>query len=60
MTGKRQGHFCKICQRYRANEKFDGRSHALHICKDYQRALKAARRQKNRERRQNESTPASG
>jgi hypothetical protein len=53
MTGKRQGHFCKICQRYRANEKFGGRGHAQHICKDCQRALKATRRQKNGERQQN-------
>lgn len=30
---KRQGHFCKVCGEYRANEKFSGRGHAAHICK---------------------------
>lgn len=27
-------HYCKICGRYRANEKFSGKGHASHICKD--------------------------
>ena len=31
---KPQGHYCKICGRRRANEKFSGSSHATHICKD--------------------------
>ena len=30
---KTQGHFCKICQTYKANEKFSGKGHHLHICK---------------------------
>lgn len=36
--GKRKpvGHYCRICGRSRANEKFGGRGHALHICKDCQ------------------------
>ena len=25
---------CKVCGRYRANEKFTGKGHATHICKD--------------------------
>ena len=29
-----QGHYCKICGRRRANEKFSGSGHATHICKD--------------------------
>jgi hypothetical protein len=31
------GHFCRICGRTRANEKFSGRGHRDHICKDCQR-----------------------
>ena len=30
---KRQGHYCKVCGEYRANEKFSGKGHAAHICK---------------------------
>ena len=31
---KPYGHYCKICGRRRANEKFSGSGHAAHICKD--------------------------
>ena len=31
------GHYCRICGRTRANEKFSGRGHRDHICKDCQR-----------------------
>lgn len=27
-------HYCKICGRYRPNEKFSGKGHAAHICKE--------------------------
>ena len=30
---KKQGHYCKICGEYKANEKFSGKGHAQHICK---------------------------
>ena len=30
------GHYCRICGRMRANEKFSGRGHRAHICKDCQ------------------------
>jgi hypothetical protein len=30
-------HYCRICTRYRSNEKFSGRGHRDHICKDCQR-----------------------
>ena len=30
-------HCCRICERSRANEKFSGRGHRDHICKDCQR-----------------------
>ena len=28
------GHYCRICDRERANERFSGKGHAQHICKD--------------------------
>ena len=31
------GHYCRICQRTRANERFTGRGHRDHICKSCQR-----------------------
>jgi hypothetical protein len=31
------GHYCRICGRVRANERFSGRGHRDHICKDCQR-----------------------
>lgn len=30
---KQQGHYCRICGEYKANEKFSGKGHARHICK---------------------------
>ena len=36
---KPHGHYCKICGRRRANEKFSGSGHAAHICKDCARLL---------------------
>ena len=30
---KHQGHYCRICGEYKANEKFSGKGHAQHICK---------------------------
>lgn len=37
MKKKRCGHYCFMCGRYRANEKFSGKGHRKHICKDCQR-----------------------
>ena len=31
---KNRGHYCKICGEYKANEKFSGKGHAAHICKE--------------------------
>lgn len=47
---KRQGHYCHVCGRYRANEKFSGKGHARHICKDCAREQKASARQRRREK----------
>jgi len=33
MSKKKQGHYCKVCGEYKANEKFSGKGHAAHICK---------------------------
>lgn len=30
---KQQGHYCRICGEYKANEKFSGKGHTQHICK---------------------------
>ena len=45
---KLPGHYCWVCKRCRANEKFSGRGHAWHICKDCERALRARRRERAR------------
>lgn len=33
---KQNGHYCRICGDYKANEKFSGKGHARHICKECQ------------------------
>ena len=43
---KRSGHYCRICGRYRANEKFSGKGHRQHICKDCNRESQAHKREK--------------
>lgn len=55
-TKKPQGHYCYVCRRYRANEKFSGKGHARHICKDCARDQKAADHQRRCERREREQT----
>ncbi|MFO0916275.1 MAG: hypothetical protein U0795_25170 [Pirellulales bacterium] len=30
----RRGHYCWACDRIRANERFTGRGHARHVCRD--------------------------
>ena len=32
-SSRPHGHYCKICDEYKANEKFSGKGHAAHICK---------------------------
>jgi hypothetical protein len=41
--GKR-GHYCRICKRHRPNEKFSGKGHRIHVCKECAR-LPAEERQ---------------
>jgi ribosome-binding protein aMBF1 (putative translation factor) len=36
-------HYCRICGRYRANEKFSGKGHATHVCKDCMKLPKVER-----------------
>jgi len=31
------GHYCRICHRQRPNEKFSGKGHKIHVCKDCMR-----------------------
>jgi ribosome-binding protein aMBF1 (putative translation factor) len=37
------GHYCRICGRERANEKFSGKGHQIHVCKDCMRLPKEER-----------------
>ena len=37
---QRSGHYCRICGRSRPNEKFTGKGHRNHICKDCDRKPK--------------------
>lgn len=37
---RRRGHYCYLCGRTRANEKFSGKGHRQHICKDCQKLKK--------------------
>ena len=40
MARKYRGHYCYVCGRVRPNEKFTGRGHGKHICKDCSRKKK--------------------
>ena len=46
---KKQGHYCHVCGRRRANERFSGKGHAKHICKDCDREHRATLRERKRE-----------
>lgn len=45
---KKQGHFCWRCRRHRANEKFSGKGHRQHICKDCNKELQQEKRERKR------------
>ncbi len=45
---KGPGHYCRICGRHRANEKFSGKGHTQHICKDCNRELQVQKSEKKR------------
>jgi len=38
------GHYCRICGRERANERFSGKGHKIHVCKRCQAKPKTERR----------------
>ncbi len=38
------GHYCRICGRERPNEKFSGKGHRTHVCKDCKRLPAEERR----------------
>lgn len=40
---KQQGHYCRICGEYKANEKFSGKGHAQHICKTCMSAMRSGK-----------------
>ena len=52
MAKKKQGHYCKVCGCYRANEKFSGKGHAAHICKQCAKLPATERAQRIKENRQ--------
>ncbi len=54
---KRHGHYCWKCGRYRANEKFSGKGHAKHICKECQKEVRQHARQKRKERLAKQGLP---
>ena len=37
------GHYCRICGRTRPNERFSGKGHRIHVCKECARRPKAER-----------------
>ena len=45
---KQPGHYCRVCGRRRANEKFSGKGHAAHICKDCAKEQRTETRMKRR------------
>lgn len=42
MGKKKRGHYCKACGKSRPNEKFSGKGHRQHVCKDCKRKGKKA------------------
>lgn len=46
---KKRGHYCHVCGRHRANEKFSDKGHAKHICKDCDREHRAKIRARKKE-----------
>ena len=51
------GHYCRICGRERANERFSGKGHAAHVCKDCAREQGAEARRKKTARKLAGSLP---
>ena len=47
-TRKLRGHYCWACGRRRANEKFSGKGHAKHICKDCAKEQRAKAKKKRK------------
>jgi Ketosteroid isomerase homolog len=45
---KQPGHYCRVCGRRRANEKFSGKGHASHICKECFKTQRTEARAKRR------------
>ena len=48
---KYRGHYCWVCKTIRPNEKFTGKGHAKHICKEcWQKKRKEMREKKKSEK----------
>lgn len=48
--GKKQyrGHYCRVCGRIRANERFSGKGHARHVCRDCELKMRAEARKRRK------------
>jgi len=47
---KKHGHYCWVCETYKANEKFSGKGHKIHICKKCAQMQRAERRAKAKQK----------
>jgi hypothetical protein len=47
MARKKRGHYCYGCDRFRANEKFSGKGHRKHLCKDCSKKSKTKEKVEN-------------
>lgn len=56
---KRQGHYCWRCRSCRANEKFSGKGHAKHICKDCSKEMKQIARERRKAKASQQEASAS-
>lgn len=50
MSHKRRGHYCWCCARARPNERFSGRNHSRHLCRDCARLPAEGRQYRQAER----------
>ena len=49
---KYRGHYCRICNRIKPNEKFTGEGHAQHICKECWIIKRRKMREKKKSKKQ--------
>ena len=52
---KKRGHYCRVCGTYKANEKFSGKGHKIHVCKKCAQMQRAEKRAKAKQKRDSET-----